>query len=522
MGDLVHFMITHQGEIASQFGEHLWLTFVALAVAIAVGIPLGIAASRWEKSSTPILGGVGIIQTIPSIALLGFLLPLLGIGVMPAIVALFLYALLPIVRNTYSGINDVDQSVREAAVGMGMSDRQILTRIELPLAVPVLFAGIRTATVINVGVATLCALIGAGGLGEYIFRGIALNNVDMILAGALPAAFMALLFDGLLGLIERNIGKLLRPLLISFLGLLLILGTFSIYEARQGPRFTAGMPTEFMERGDGYPALKEHYAFDIPTVEMNQALMYRALRNGKVDVIAGYSTDGRIKAYNLRVLEDDKEFFPPYDCAPLLNQTTAERYPEVVKALKRLSGTISNEEMIRMNYRVDQQKEDPAEVARAFLESEGFNADGRQPGSGELLIGGKNFTEQFILAHLFEIMIESNTAVTAETQAGLAGTKIVLDALQTNEIQLYPEYTGTALYVHLKESSPVIDSLGNSPGRVFAHVKAKSAKALNLSWLPPLGFDNTYALMMREEQAERLGIRSITDLVNYVNQTTKE
>ena len=154
------------------------------------------------------------MQTIPSVALLGFLLPLLGIGVVPAIVALFLYALLPIVRNTSTGIEEVDEFVREAARGMGMSDIQILTKVELPLAVPVIFAGIRTATVINVGVATLCALIASGGLGEFIFRGIALNNVNMILAGAIPAAMLAMFFDFVLGILQKFIRQLIKPVLI--------------------------------------------------------------------------------------------------------------------------------------------------------------------------------------------------------------------------------------------------------------------------------------------------------------------
>ena len=168
--NFIEFICKHQKEIIEQTGEHIGLTIIALSIAILLGLPLGIILTRYKKSSPSVLGVVGVIQTIPSIALLGFLLPFLGIGVKPAIVALFLYALLPIVRNTYTGINGVDPAVREAAKGMGMSDPQILFKVELPLAVPVIFAGIRTATVINVGIATLCALIGSGGLGEFIFQ----------------------------------------------------------------------------------------------------------------------------------------------------------------------------------------------------------------------------------------------------------------------------------------------------------------------------------------------------------------
>src|SRR6478736_2797016 len=148
-------------------------------------------------------------QTIPSIALLGFMIPLLGIGPLPAITALFLYALLPIIRNTYTGINEVDENISEAATAMGFSSWQTLIKVQLPLAFPVILAGIRTATVINVGVATLAAYIAAGGLGEFIFGGISLNNTNMILAGAIPAALLAIIFDFLLSRLQTlNLKKL--------------------------------------------------------------------------------------------------------------------------------------------------------------------------------------------------------------------------------------------------------------------------------------------------------------------------
>jgi osmoprotectant transport system permease protein len=154
-----------------------------LFIAVLVGLPLGIYITRKKQLSGVVLGIAGILQTIPSIALLGFMIPVLGIGAKPAIVALLLYALLPIIRNTYTGITGVDEAVKEAAVAMGMSKWQVLFKVELPLAMPVILAGIRTATVINVGVATLASYIAAGGLGEFIFGGISLNNTNMILAG---------------------------------------------------------------------------------------------------------------------------------------------------------------------------------------------------------------------------------------------------------------------------------------------------------------------------------------------------
>src|SRR5699024_6268157 len=176
MDEFWNFLLANQSEILDQTVQHLGLTFISLLIAVLVGLPIGLLATRYEKISGPVLGAVGIIQTIPSLARLGFMLPLLGIGPLPSITALCLYGLLPIVRNNYSGINEVEDSVTEAARGMGMTDGQILRKVELPLATPAIFAGIRTATVINVGVATFCALIGDGGEGAYILLCITLYS----------------------------------------------------------------------------------------------------------------------------------------------------------------------------------------------------------------------------------------------------------------------------------------------------------------------------------------------------------
>ncbi|ALS28804.1 glycine/betaine ABC transporter [Paenibacillus sp. 32O-W] len=183
--------------------QHIELVFFSMIIAIALGVPLGILITRFSRLRNWVLGTAGILQTIPSLALLGFMIPLLGIGTQTAVAALFLYSLLPIIRNTFTGIQDVDKSVIEAARGMGMTDRQILFKVELPLALSVIMAGIRTATVINVGTATLAAFIGAGGLGDFIFLGISRNIDSLVLIGAFPAALLALLFDFVLGLLER-------------------------------------------------------------------------------------------------------------------------------------------------------------------------------------------------------------------------------------------------------------------------------------------------------------------------------
>ena len=206
--NLYQFMLQNHTEVLELALEHLWLVGISTLLAVLVGIPLGIAITRWPALNKPVLGGANIIQTIPSLALFGFLLPAPWIGARAdrlAILALALYALLPLIRNTYVGIQSVDPAVVEAGRGMGLTDRQLLFQVELPLALGVIIAGVRVATVISVGLATIAAAIGAGGLGEYIFRGLAMVNNQVILAGAIPAAAMALLADVGLGWLEKRL-----------------------------------------------------------------------------------------------------------------------------------------------------------------------------------------------------------------------------------------------------------------------------------------------------------------------------
>jgi osmoprotectant transport system permease protein len=205
--NLVRFYLDNTREVVGLVGEHLLLVLVSTAIAVAIGVPVGILLTRRPAWRGPVLGLANIFQTIPSLALFGFLIPLPflgGIGARTAIVALVVYALLPIVRNTYVGISGIDPAVREAARGMGMTDGELLRIVELPLSAGVILAGIRVATVVGVGTATIAAAIGAGGLGVYIFRGVAVVDNTLILAGAVPAALLALGADGLLGMLERR------------------------------------------------------------------------------------------------------------------------------------------------------------------------------------------------------------------------------------------------------------------------------------------------------------------------------
>jgi osmoprotectant transport system permease protein len=208
--NLMQFFTAHWPEIMRSAFEHIHMVIIAMLLATGVGVPLGIFATRWRSLRAPVLGISNMIQTIPSLALLGFLLPVPWLAERSsrlAIVALALYSLLPIVRNTYAGIMGVDPAVREVGRGMGMTDAQLLWRVEMPLAMSTILAGIRVATVIAVGVATIAAAIGAGGLGEFVFRGVAMVDNQFILAGAIPAAILALTADFTLGLLQKRLQR---------------------------------------------------------------------------------------------------------------------------------------------------------------------------------------------------------------------------------------------------------------------------------------------------------------------------
>lgn len=517
-------------ELWVRTGEHLMLTGVSTGIAILIGIPVGILAARIRWLRGPLTGGVGILQTIPSLAMLALLLALLQkIGAIPAIIALTLYALLPIVRNTLTGVEGVSPAVIEAARGIGMMPWQRLWLVELPLATPVIVAGIRTAAVVSVGIATLSAFIGAGGLGQFINRGLALSNTDLILLGAVPAAVLALVVDGSIaafqwGLRRKRsresrfravIDRSLRPVALAMpvalvtIGCLayfstssassnppwgppaadgrtirigtknfteqLILGELmaqlieartdlraerrfnlggtmichgalksggidvyaeytgtaltailkqpvitdsdSAYEAvahEYGRRFSAewlcpfgfnntyaitvrkadadsrnlrtisdliplaetlraGFTAEFSERPDGYAGLRRAYGLQFREVrDLDPALMYQAIANREVDVICAFATDGRIAAFDLQPLVDDRGFFPPYQAAPVVRSEVLQTHPELRQTLDLLAGRLDDATMQRLNFEVDEKKRRPRDVAKEFLASQGL------------------------------------------------------------------------------------------------------------------------------------------------------
>ncbi len=503
-------------EILQRSGEHLLLVAVAIGLALAIALPLGLWINRRPGWAGPVLALASTVQTIPSLAIFGLLLtvPVLGgIGTTPAIVALTLYALLPLLRGLGSGLAQVPEGLREAGRALGLSRRQVLLRVELPIALPTLMAGIRVATVIGVGVATIAAAIGAGGLGVFIFRGIATVNNGLILAGALPAAAIALAADACLGLLERRLatprqprarrpgrtkllaaGLLVLALIAALGGRLLVAqggdtvrigsksfteqlilgellaqqieadtslrvkrdfglgGTGLIHEAvRSGridgyveytgtawttllqqpppqeasaatarqifertqelyaerfglrvfpslgfensfailvrqaeasrlgittiseaaphtPQWRAGFGFEFLNRPDGYPGLAQRYGlrFAQPPEAMDLGLTYRALAEGRVDLIAGDSTNGLIPTLGLQMLRDDRHYFPPYDAVPVFHAATLRRHPELVAVIDRLSGRIPAATMQQLNAQVDLEGKSAAEVVRRW------------------------------------------------------------------------------------------------------------------------------------------------------------
>lgn len=514
------FLQQNWSEMLTLIREHLTLVLVSTLVAVVIGLPTGILLTRKQSLRNPVLGIANVMQTIPSLALFGFLIPLPfigGIGARTAIVALVLYALLPIIRNTVTGILGVDRNVREAAVAMGMTNSQILWQVELPLAMSVILTGIRVAMVISVGVTTIAAAVGAGGLGVYIFRGLRQYDNNLLLAGALPAALMALAADFSVGLLEQHfaVGSKKRvsvwsKIVLAVFALALLLGmygtwrawrsparavaesgqrvvisskdftesvllaeiaaqmlesrgvaverqfelggnlphdalvagradlypeytgtaytailrhppitdpravynqvkqeyaqkfnldvspplgfenTFAILvrgaEARRlglktisdaaphTPKWRAGFGQDFMSRPDGYPGFSRTYElkFEAQPREMDLSLTYIALASGKVDLIAGNSTEGRIAALDLVQLADDRHYFPPYEAVYIVRKEALTRVPVLNEVLGKLSNAISTEEMRQLNYEIDANKRNPAEVVREWIQKKGF------------------------------------------------------------------------------------------------------------------------------------------------------
>lgn len=512
---LWQFIVEQHEKLFIQIAQHLGLTFLSLAFAIVVGVPLGILIAKKTRLAAPTLGIAGILQTIPSIALLGFMIPIFGIGALPAIIALLIYALLPIIRNTFTGVSEVNPSVLEAAKAMGMTSRQMLIKVQLPIAMPIIIAGIRTAAVINVGVATLASFVAAGGLGEFIFGGISLNNTNMILAGAIPAALLAVLLDKLIALLQHSAVRIFKYVKYLIPIFLLILGAIYLKTRAGTGALKAGFTPEFMGRQDGDLGLRSVYGLHLNPLVVSDAIMYKAAFDKELDLISGYSTDGRIKAYDLVVLEDDKKIFPPYYAAPIIKTSTLKKFPQLKDILNLVEDKFTDSIMTDLNYRSDFLHQTPEQIAKSFLVHNKLFKTARGGNAGVIRIGSKIFGEQYILTAMYKFLIEGYTDYKVETKTGLGGTKICFDALMHDAIDFYVEYTGTGLLVLLQPDLKNISAITKNPQATYRYVDSEFQKRYGIEWLRPLGFNNAYALMMRKGQAQQLHIRSISDLKKY-------
>ncbi len=514
------YLTSNYSQIISLLIDHLKLTAVSVGLAILIGVPLGIFISYAAKASKPVLSVANVIQAIPSMALLGFMIPLLGIGVVPAVVAVVLYSLLPIIKNTYTGIENINPQTLEAAKGIGLTPFQVLAKVQIPLALPVIMAGVRIASVTAVGLMTMAAFIGADGLGYLVFSGIRTVNNNQILAGAIPACLLALMVDFVIGLVEKLVTPIslqkgdnavkikrrkaqkvilgLASLLVAAVFLFTSVGNVSknartisvgskdfteqeilgnmvadliedrtdisvnrklvlggtqvcnsaiqtgdidlyvdysgtaygdilknppisdmdeVYEtvkkeykeqfdlevlkqmsfnntytlavsqkmaeeynlnkisdlAPLAGTITSGTTFEFLNREDGLPGLQRAYGFQIEkTLALDAAPRYTALEKGEVDVIDAFLTDGLLKKFNLKTLEDDKNFFPPYYAIPIIRADALEKFPEVSGVLEELAPVLTNDIMAELNYKVDELQQSPADVARDFLKEKGL------------------------------------------------------------------------------------------------------------------------------------------------------
>ena len=517
--DFFTYFIQEQNQILSLLIDHINLTLTSVTLAIFIGIPIGILISHFKTMNKAVMGIANTIQAIPSMALLGFLIPFLGIGVMPSIFMVVLYSLLPIIKNTYTSIEGINPQMIEAAEGIGLTKLQILFKIQIPMALPVIMAGVRISAVTAVGLMTIAAFVGAGGLGYLVFSGIRTANSYQILAGAIPACLLALFIDWSASIIERLVVpkgiikedsenktvSLFEKIIFSFCiiailfstgktlfekfseskiksitvaskdfteqiilgnmiselienktdikvnrklalgGTQIIFGAINSGEVDMYLDYTGTIlidvlkhdpiseniksndvyditkkeiedkyklyvgaeyafnntfalalrkdtitkynlktisdlskvssqlvltPTfEFTNRDDGYPGLAKNYKSLIfkDIISMDGALRYQAIDNGKSDVINAFSTDGLIDTYDLVLLEDDKNFFPPYHAVPLVRREIIEKYPELKEIVNSLSEILTNEVMRKLNNEVDTEKKDPQVVAHEFL-----------------------------------------------------------------------------------------------------------------------------------------------------------
>lgn len=377
---LFRYMAQNSGQIWDLTVEHIEMTAIAVLFAILIGVPLGILISYVKKLGTPVLGVANVIQAIPSMALLGLAIPLLGIGKLPAIVMVIIYSLLPIIKNTYTGIANIDPQMVEAAEGIGLTKWQVLYKIKLPMALQVIMAGVRISAVTAVGLMTMAAFIGAGGLGFLVFSGIRTVNNYQILAGAIPACILALLVDFLMSQIEKLV-------------------------------------------------------------------------------------------------------------TPLSLQKSEDKSKEKLKRDKRRQKTILIVALVLI----------VVIIGNSFIGAS-------RKGKDEIIIGGKDFTEQSILVHMYADMIEHDTGLKVITKENLGGSQVAFQAIKKGEIDMYIDYTGT-IFVTVLNHKVIPDTK-----EVYDICKKELKDDYDMEVFEPTLFNNTYTLAVTKEEAAQYGLKTIEDL----------
>ncbi|NBJ69917.1 MULTISPECIES: ABC transporter permease/substrate-binding protein [Clostridia] len=370
MNDFITVFQNRQGMLVETIWEHLQISLISLIIAISIAVPLGLILTRYPRVAEPIIGLTAILQTIPSLAVLAFLIPFFGIGTLPAVIALTAYGLLPILRNSYTGIKEVDQAYIEAATGMGMNSFKRLVKIELPIAMPVMMAGVRTSMVLIVGTTTLAALIGAGGLGEIILLGLDRGaDVHLILLGAIPAALLAIVLDGILRGFERISKKAGVKSLIAMLLIAVLI-----------------VVTPF-------------------------------------------------------IIQSDKQ--------------------------------------------------------------------------EDIVIGGKLGSEPAILMNMYKQLIEADTDLNVQLKPNLGKTAFVFNALEQGSIDIYPEFSGTAIVTHLEENAT-----SQKEKEVYQQAKEGMKEQFDMAYLKPMDYNNTYTIATTKEIAERYNLETMEDLKQVEEQLT--
>ncbi len=546
--------------IPNRLVEHLWLSVTAMAVALAIALPIGLWLGHTRRGGTLAVNVSNVGRAIPSFALLVLGAQFWGIGEVggmskAALLALIALAIPPIITNTYVGMSEVDEGIRDSAAGVGMRSWQRMVKVEMPIALPLIMAGIRISALQVVATATLAAVVASGGLGRFIVDGIAVRDFPRVFAGALLVAALALSIEALLALSRARHGvrgvagrgsarrsatrprrtehpnarrrhsrnqpkgipvtKSARWLFAA------VFVTFSLVAAACGDdsdsSASSSAPAESTPAestpAESAPASAAP-AIVFKALDAGGPLTTGALESGDIDIALMFSSQGVISANGWVVLEDDKQLQPVENLVPVVRTEVAESTIGLAEVLNTVSASLTTEELAALNLRVDQDKEDPAVVAEDFLTEKGLI--GEEVGSDGLAglsitVGSANFSEQEIVANMYALVLRNNSAdVTTKFQLG--SREVVAPALETGEIDVYPEYVGS--YLTFLGGEPTGD-LDETMELLIA-----ATEPIGVTPLDPSPAADANALVVTQETADTFGLTTISDLATVTEQLT--